>query len=124
MAKGPTPTKRTLDLYRDQGFVVGVVETHNHFSGKKNDLYGFIDIVAIREGETLGIQATSTGNLKARVHKILAEPRAKVWLAAGNKIVAIGWRKYAKPIDRKHWRPTIIEITGKDFENGDEEEGC
>ena len=110
-----SPTARTLDYLRDLGYTVGVVERHNAFSGKKNDLFGFIDLIAIRDGETIGVQATSTGNINARFKKILEEPRSSEWLRAGNKIMVIGFKKYAKAIDRKLWRPTVKWVTEEDY---------
>jgi hypothetical protein len=62
---------------------------------RKYDLYGFIDIVALNGRETIGIQCTSEANASSRVHKIETECRetALAWLAAGNRILVIGWAK-------------------------------
>jgi hypothetical protein len=122
-----SPTVRTNKYYRDLGYTVDIAEHHNTFAGKKKDLFGFIDIVAIGHGETIGIQATSTGNVNARYRKITEgflgkdkEPdltipeRALVWLESGNSIVVIGWKKYKKRVDNKLWRPTIRQVTIED----------
>lgn len=92
-----------------------IAERHNHFSGKKNDLFGFIDLVAIGHGETIGVQATSTGNVNARVNKILALDSPKEWLKSGNTILIIGWKKYKKRVDNKLWRPTVKWVVMEDF---------
>lgn len=118
-----SPTSRTLAYFRDLGYTADIAEYHNTFSNKKKDLFGFIDIVAIGDGETIGIQATSTGNVNARIKKItqgseddLGIPkRALEWLNSGNLICVIGWKRYKKPVNRKLWRPTIKWLTKEDF---------
>lgn len=90
-----TPTQKSLEFYRKQLYTCQVVEHFNSFARKRIDLFGFIDIVAIKEGETgvLGIQTTSKNNMNARILKIKREPIAKVWLLAGNKILVDGWER-------------------------------
>lgn len=111
-----SPTSRTLDLYRSLGYTVDVVEKWNPHTKTRKDLYGFADILAFNPDVTLAIQATSTSNMRSRVHKILACPEARQWLTgSGRGIVVIGWKKYQKPVDRKLWRPTVTEITLADF---------
>ena len=107
-----TPTSRTLKYYRDAGYMVGVVERFNSHTKTRHDLFGFIDLVAVRNGRTVGIQATSTGTVSSRIAKIRDErhDEALQWLMAGNEIVVIGWKKYKKAIDRKYWRETITQI--------------
>lgn len=113
-----TPTSRTLELLRDEGYLAQVVEQWIPHSRTRRDLFGFIDIVAISEDQgTIGVQATSTGNINARIAKILALPESQVWLRSGNKILVIGWKKYAKAVDRKFYRPTLRQLTLEDFTN-------
>ncbi len=110
-----SPTQRTLAWLREGGFEAGVVERHSTFSNKKHDLYGFIDIVAIDDGTTIGVQATSGSNVSKRVQKIVELPTARKWLACGNrKVWVVGWKKYAKAIERKHWRPKLVEVLLED----------
>jgi hypothetical protein len=93
MAKKQT-TKRSLDLLRKQGWTVEVVERWNPFARVLNDLFGFIDIVAMSEGGGfLAVQTTTKPMMKARLEKIAAEPRAKTWIRAGGRIVVHGWWK-------------------------------
>lgn len=94
-----------------------MVEHWNPHARIRQDLFGFIDIIAIDGDDTLAIQATSTGNINSRVEKILANDIARDWLDGPHRrIIVIGWKKYKKAIDRKHWRPTFREITRRDFE--------
>ena len=110
-----TPTSRTLEYLRNEGYIAQVVEMWIPHSRTRRDLFGFIDIVAIAEGETIGVQATSTGNMGARVKKILDLPESRLWLDAGNKILVIGFKKYKKAVDRKFYRPTLRWVTGDDY---------
>lgn len=69
-------------------------------------------------GHILGIQTTSNngGNHSARVHKILAEPRAQQWIEAGGKLQVWSWSQTAK---RKPWTLRTEDITLADFEAKD-----
>jgi hypothetical protein len=55
-----SPTKRTLAKLRKEGYLCAIVEKFNRFAGIRQDLFGFIDILAIREGEIIGVQTTSS----------------------------------------------------------------
>ena len=106
-----SPTQRTLELFRDAGWQIDISEHFNYFSKQRKDLFGFMDLVAFhreRQG-VVGIQATTTGNMTAREKKICGDigDRAYDFVDSQNRIIVIGWKKYAKAIDRKWWRPTI-----------------
>lgn len=107
-----SPTSLTLKLYRSLDYHADVVEHWNPHTKTRKDMFGFVDIVAVNnEGKTLFIQATSTGNMGARVKKIQANETYQ--LIRNNphiQVLVIGWKKYAKPVDRKYWRPTIKEL--------------
>ncbi len=107
-----SPTSRTLSHLRAQGYMAGVVEFWNPHTNTRRDLFGFLDVVAVREGEVLGVQATSTGGA-SRVNKILNDCTgdAILWLEAGTHLQVIGWKKYKKAVNRKWWRPRIWDIT-------------
>lgn len=111
-----SPTARTLAELRKQGFEAAVVESWNHITKTRRDLFGHLDLLAIRPGETLGVQATSGSNVAARVKKIQAEPRAVVWLKAGNRLEVWGWRKLAKPVNRKSWTCRVVRLELRDGE--------
>ena len=116
-----SPTQRSLGLLRKEGFCVQVVERFNPYAKVRVDLFGFIDIVAIREDfmGILGIQTTSTGNISSRIKKILAIPEAKTWLQCGNKIIVHGWSKRGKVSKRKLWQVTTKEILLGDLKPGE-----
>jgi hypothetical protein len=108
-----TPTQRTLKLLRDRGYTCAITEHWNGWAKVRQDLFGFIDIVAVKDGTVgvLAVQTTSGSNTSARVAKIQAEPRASVWLAAGNKIVVHGWRKVGPRGKAKKWECREIPVT-------------
>jgi len=82
----------------------------------RRDYFNCIDIIAVRPGETIGVQ--SCGQAFAAHHrKILKEPKAALWLCGGNRLILIGWRKLkAKRGGKlKVWKPRIKEYTQHDF---------
>lgn len=90
-----TPTQRTLKLLRDEGYLAAVVERWNAHARVRQDLFGVVDVIGIREGETLAVQATSASNVSARVRKIADSEATPVIRAAGWRFVVHGWRKAA-----------------------------
>lgn len=87
----------TRKYYEGHGFTVAKVEFHNHFSGHKHDLYGFADYLCCNGIDPIiACQTTSYGADYVRVRKILAEPRALLWLASGGRIIVHGWRRKPK----------------------------
>ena len=94
MAK-ESPTSRTLDLLREQGYAVAVVEKWNPHARIRQDLFGFIDILALKREETLAVQATSSG-VSARVKKIMESEYLPRVREAGWRIQVWGWTKNSK----------------------------
>lgn len=101
-----TPTQRSLAHLRGHGYMPWVVEHWNSFTRRRNDLFGFGDILAIGHGEIVIVQTTSTGNMSARQKKILANPYAHEWVKAGGTIVLHGWSKKGPKGKRKLWTLT------------------
>jgi hypothetical protein len=90
-----SPTQRSLAHLREQGFLCAVVERWNPHAGVRQDLYGFIDVLAIREGETLAVQACARGSVSERLTKILEHPNYPRVKSAGWSVVIHGWGKMA-----------------------------
>lgn len=90
-----SPTQRSLAHLRDGGWLAQVVERWNPHARVRNDLFGFIDILAIRDGQTLAVQATSGTNVAARVRKIAEAEHVGAVRAAGWRLEVHGWRKNA-----------------------------
>lgn len=112
-----TPTSRTLDYCRKEEMPCGVVERFSPFSNTRHDLFGCIDLIALDSGPgVLGIQATSTPNVNARVEKAMKQPHLLLWLLRGNRFQVWGWKGYVvKNKDgstrkAKQWRLRKVEV--------------
>ncbi len=116
-----TPTARSLAYLRARGACAEVVEQMVRVPAGpgrrprafRRDLLGCLDIVAIEPGRpgVLGVQACRTADQANRLAKIRFEPRARLWLQAGNRILVIGWAKRGARGARKVWQPSITEVT-------------
>jgi len=91
-----SPTQRSLKYLRDQGYTVAVTEKWNPFAKIRQDLFGFVDLIAIRNGTTLAIQTTSASNISSRRKKIESHENLPVVLSAGWSVIIHGWRKNSK----------------------------
>lgn len=100
-----SPTQRSLKLLRDEGYTAQVVEKWNQFAHIRQDLFGFIDIVAIKSGEpVLGVQTTSAKNINAREIKARKSINLALWLNTGSNFELHGWSKKGKLGKRKLWQ--------------------
>ncbi len=114
-----SPTQRSLKELRRLGWTAAVVEHWNMHAKIRQDLFGFIDVLAMTPVDWhvgvrgfIAIQSTTTGNQAKRIEKIKAEPRARTWLAAGGRIFVHGWLKSKK---NGRWKLTETEVFEKDF---------
>ena len=94
MAKS-SPTQRSLEYLREQGYFCAIVEKWNSFTKQRQDLWGWCDILAIRENEVLAVQVTSTG-VAERIKKIEDSTTVAFVRKAGIRIEVHGWRKNSK----------------------------
>ena len=90
-----TPTQRSLAYLREEGYTVAIVERWNPHARIRQDLFGFIDLLAIRKDETLAVQVTSTG-VSSRIKKIMESDFLPKVRDAGWRIIVHGWRKNSK----------------------------
>jgi hypothetical protein len=90
-----SPTKRSLDHMRKLGYTCAIVEHWNAFVRQRKDLFGFIDVLCLKDGETVAVQTTSASNMSDRVKKIADHENVAAVRAAGWKILVQGWRKNA-----------------------------
>jgi hypothetical protein len=88
-----SPTQRSLKYLRDQGYTVAIVEHWNYFAHKRYDLFGFADLMAIRENEVLLVQVTSGTNVSARVKKITDNEHISAVRKSGMRVEVHGWSK-------------------------------
>jgi hypothetical protein len=94
--KGVSPTQRSLKHWRGLGYLCAVVEHWNPHVRIRQDLYGFIDILAIKGEDIVGVQATggNGGNFAARIAKITEHENYPL-VAQALRIVVQAWRKNA-----------------------------
>jgi hypothetical protein len=114
MAKKKMPTQRTLERLRDLGHTAGVVERFQSHAGPfgiRIDLFGCIDIIALVNGQIVGVQATSYTNHSAHVKKALEQENLVKWLQCGGRFEIWSWKKTTpKGTKLVRWEPRIEEI--------------
>lgn len=97
-----TPTGRTLQQLRADGWTAAVTERWNQYARIRQDLLGFIDVLAFHpQNGTLAIQTTSGDHTANRVTKIVSDPdlanRARTYLLAGRGFHTLevwGWHRH------------------------------
>jgi hypothetical protein len=105
MAK-TSPTQRSLALLRQEGYRAEVVERWNPHARVRQDLFTIIDIVAIGNGHTVGVQTTTKSNMKARHDKIVECEAYPDLVRAGWKIIVHGWYRDKD----KRWTVKTLEL--------------
>lgn len=90
-----TPTARSLELLKAEGWLAQVVEQTIRGKGVvfKRDLFTIGDIIAIRGDVTLLVQTTSGSNLAARLTKIGDCEHLPAIRRAGWRLELHGWRR-------------------------------
>lgn len=105
-------TKLSLDYLRGLGYTVDVVErwVPGATGGPRvrRDLFGILDLVAIRDSETLGVQTTTKGELSKRARKIAESEHVGALRAAGWGLVIHGWWLYVPPPGGGHGRKRYV----------------
>jgi len=86
-----TPTQRSLKLMRERGYTCFVVETWNHFTKQRRDLFGIADLICLGWDEVIVVQTTSYSNVSARIKKITDHENVGAVRKAGIGIVIHGW---------------------------------
>lgn len=101
--------ERSMKVLKRHGFMVQKVETFNQFGNVRQDLFGFIDILAIHPSYgTVGVQVCGPGDFAEHMDKLLGSRREALmlWLLAGNKAVLVGWRK----LKASGWTARVVEF--------------
>ena len=100
--------QRSVKYLKDNGYLVQIVERWNHFAKVRQDMFGWIDIVAVKPGKPiLGVQ-TTTGNMAAvRLDKARGNEALKAWISGGGQLVVHSWDKRGPRGKRKVW--TVVE---------------
>lgn len=90
---GVTPTQLSKRKLEAEGYTVEITERWNSFAKIRQDMWGFVDLVGLKENETLAVQTTSYDNVSKRVNKIADHPNVDAVRKAGWRIVVHGWHK-------------------------------
>ncbi len=116
-ASGLTP--RTMKMLRDLGYEVQKVEHYHFYSKMTTDLFGVIDLIAMKPGILIGVQSTSYNQRTPHIQKILAEPRALTWVQTGCWLWMVSWKKEKMKRGGVAFRyvPVLDVFTEKDFQN-------
>ncbi len=82
-----SPTERTLRYLRKSGYTVQVVEVWSPFGGAqkpdgtsvgvRRDLFGFIDVLAVLDEQTLAVQCSAVSGIAPHYRKIVGTERIK-----------------------------------------------
>lgn len=119
--KSASPTQLVLAALRKDGWLCAIVERWNQHAMIRQDLMGWCDLLAVRPGETLGVQASTADHAAERRAKVAAEPRAHVCVAAGWRVEVWGvdTRRPTAPLcEECHGVGKVSARTGLD-DNGD-----
>jgi hypothetical protein len=117
---GLSPTQRTLKAMREQGRLCGIVEKFNQHAGPfgiRQDLFGFIDIIAIDpERGIVAIQSCGQ-DFSGHIRKLTEERNEAVfeWLRHA-PCELWGWRKVKLKRGGKavRWKPRIADLSLSD----------
>jgi len=102
-----SPTQLSLRKLREEGYFVAITEHWNSFARIRQDLYGFIDLLAIKDGKILAVQTTTKVNANARVRKISELEHIGIIRECGWTIHVHGWFKNKS----NRWECKIIDVS-------------
>lgn len=109
-----SPTERSLKILRNEGWTAQIVERWNPHARVRQDLFGFVDIIAFaRDKRPLLVQTTTASNLAARVAKIRSIEAAAEALRSGFDVQVHGWRAPTKT--RRTWLVNVLNMTIEEF---------
>lgn len=103
-----SPSQRTLKTLRELGYTVQVTEKWNPWARRRQDLFGFVDVLCLGDHEILGVQCTTMANKSAHLKKMLEHPNKDAWIRSGAKLQLWCWRPLRTP--RLHWEVDITHI--------------
>jgi hypothetical protein len=102
-----SPTQLSLAKLREEGYTCWITEHWNNWSKTRQDLFGFIDIIALKGKETLAVQTTSATNMSARCKKIADHENVGAVREAGWTIHVHGWHQDEK----RKWHCKVKDVS-------------
>ena len=103
---GVSPTQRTLKKLKAEGWECAIVEKWNPWARIRQDLFGLLDILAIKGKETLGVQCTTLSNLGQRIEKFAQSDTTGKLRGAGWRLECHGWRKL-----KTGWEAKVVDVS-------------
>lgn len=97
-----SPTSRSLAELKRLGYTAAVVERWNPYARIRQDLFGFIDVLAVN-GHVLAVQACAGASHAARATKVREQPNLPAVLSAGVIVEVWSWSKRGAAGKRKLW---------------------
>ena len=101
-SKKTSPLQRSKKLLEGEGYTVAIVERWNPWARVRQDLFGIIDLLAIKPGHTVGVQVTTLSHRQPHIDKIHASPHFSTLKQAGWRIELHSWREL-----KDGWEPQI-----------------
>lgn len=83
-----------------------MVEHWNPFARIRQDLFGIIDVLGVRPGETIGVQCTTFNNRLSRVKKMVESEAIGDLRDANWTLEVHGWRKV-----NNRWVMTLEDLS-------------
>ena len=112
-----TPTQRTIKALKEQGRIPGIVERFNTHVGKfgiRQDLFGFIDIIAIDPEQGIVAIQSCGQDFAGHIKKMTGERNEAMyeWLKH-SPVELISWRKVKLSRGSKamRWKPRIADFS-------------
>ena len=102
---------------KEMGRVTWKTEVWNPYAHIRQDLFGFIDALALGDNNIIAIQSTGPSGHSEHKRKILNNEYAKRWLRCGGVIELWSFRKLKVKRCKKasRWTPRVEQITLADF---------
>ena len=103
-----SPTQLTLRKLKSEGYItVQVTEHWNAWARIRQDLFNIIDVLAVKDGITIGIQVTSKANVNARIKKIANHENIGAVRDVGWTVHVHGWSQD----DKKKWHCKVKDVS-------------
>ena len=100
-----SPLQRSKKQLEQAGYTVAIVEKWNQWAKVRQDLFGIIDLLCIKKGETLGVQVTTLSHKQSHIDKMEAHPNLEKLRQADWEIQLHSWRKL-----KDGWKVDIKEF--------------
>lgn len=103
--------QRSLKQVKELGWLYQNTEHWNPYSRRREDLWGFCDILCLDGKRTIAIQACGA-DLASHRTKIYENEYVRAWLEAGNELEIWSWTKRKKVRGKKatYWHCKVTSV--------------